>query len=330
MKLSVVIPIYNVEKYIKKCVYSLLDNDLSLSDFEIIIVDDESPDSSLLIAQEISKTVPNIKIISQKNKGLGGARNTGIKCAQGDYLLFLDSDDWYLHNTLKKIISFVDNNDVEILEFAAQGITSDGNVAYHISNTTKNQVLSGVTYYNQIRYMNSACNKLYKRSFILENDLFFLEKIYIEDFEFNTRAFLKAKKVMAIDFLVAQFLQSNDSITRNNDESKKDKVVNDFVHIIQITRDLYLQEKSKNNDIIIESYFEERLSFLVATLFYQLIKYKVSFDKIQKIKNELVDKKLFFVNHKIHDKRKDLFRKIMLKNFILFRFSSLFFNFIGS
>ena len=327
MKLSVIIPIYNVEKYIEKCIKSLLDNDLGFSEYEIIVVDDESPDNSLNIVKELANQYSNIKIISQKNKGLGGARNTGISNSSGEYLLFLDSDDWYLNNTLKNLISIADKYNLEILEFAAQGITSKEDVLFHFFNTTNQNVLSGVAYYNNIRYLNSACNKLYKRSFLVNNNLFFLEKIFIEDFEFNTRVFFKAKRVMATDYLVAQFLQSENSITRNNDISKKEKVINDFIQIIQVTNDLYLKEvNSKDREL--KLFFEERISFLVTTLFFQLLKYKTSYTYKKKIKKQLEQKGLLFTDIIIYDKNKDLFRKIIIKNFFLFKIVQPIYNII--
>ncbi len=327
MKLSIIIPIYNVEKYIEKCIKSLLDNDLDVSEYEIIVVDDESPDNSLNIVKELANQYSNIKIISQKNKGLGGARNTGISNSKGEYVLFLDSDDWYLNNTLKNLISIADKYNLEILEFAAQGITSNGGISFHFFNSTNQNVLSGVAYYNTIRYLNSACNKLYKRNFLVNNNLFFLEKIFIEDFEFNTRVFFKAKRVMATDYLVAQFLQSENSITRNNDISKKEKVINDFIQIIQITNDLYLKEvNSKDREL--KLFFEERISFLVSTLFFQLLKYKTSYTYKKKIKKQLEQKGLLITDIIIYDKNKDLFRKIIIKNFFLFKIVQPIYNII--
>jgi len=327
MNLSVIIPIFNVEKYVEKCVNSLLNNDLKINEYEIIIVDDGSKDNSLFIVNELAKQHSNIKIISQKNKGLGGARNTGINNSIGEYLLFLDSDDWYLPNTLKNCITIANKHNLEILEFAAQGIAPNGKIVFNSINTTKERILTGVAYYNSIRYLNSACNKLYKRSFLVNNNLLFLEKIYIEDFEFNTRVFYCAKRVMATDFLVAQFLQSENSITRNNDFSKKEKVINDFIQIIQITNDLY-----KNPTVFIDEssklFFQERLSFLVTTLFFQLLKYKTTYSYKNKIKKQIKQTELLYIDYIIYEKNKDLFRKLIIKNFFLFRLLQPFYNII--
>ena len=128
IQLSIIIPMYNVEKYIHKCIHSVVQNNLKRDDFEIIIVDDESPDNSLSIATEIAKEFDNITIISQKNKGLGGARNTGIQNAKGKYVLFLDSDDFYTPNSLETILKIAFDNELEILEFGAIVVDSTNKI----------------------------------------------------------------------------------------------------------------------------------------------------------------------------------------------------------
>lgn len=321
MKLSVIIPIYNVEKYLKKALLSVLQNDMQNKDFEVILIDDESPDNSIESIKPFITS--NCKIIFQKNKGLGGARNTGIKNALGKYLLFLDADDIILPNTLTTIVDLAIKNSLDILEFAAKGIDENENEIYHIENSTNGEIYEGVTYYNKFRYMNSACNKLYLRDFIVNNHLFFLEKIFIEDFEFNTRVLAKAKRVMATNFVVSNFLQTQNSITRNSSKEKKEKMIADIIFVIDKT----VEEQSKNqtnkeND----DFFEERKSFLIATLFYQLVKNKSSAKEFIALKKELQSKDLFFVNHPIHDSNKNLFRRIILKNTWLYYCLSPFLN----
>lgn len=312
MILSVIIPIYNVEKYVEKCIYSIINNNLKSTDYEIIVVDDESKDTSLKIVNQISESHLNIKIISQKNKGLGGARNTGIQNSIGKFILFLDSDDWILPHSLQQIVDIALLNDLEILEFGAQGISEKGVISYTKSTTSENQILSGTTYYNKIRYMDSACNKLYNRNFLVNNNLFFLEKIFIEDYEFNTRTFLIAQKVMAISTIAAHFLQSENSITRNLDVAKKNKMQNDIVFVMKTIQKL--STKSLTNTL----FFQQRLAFLNATLFYQLIKNKAAYSEFLNLKSELQKQEIFVTNCTIFDKKKNLFRIVFLKHFYLF------------
>jgi glycosyltransferase involved in cell wall biosynthesis len=319
-KISIIIPMYNVEQYISKCISSIYNQDLDENDFEIVLVDDESPDNSLNVAKELTGNKGNVKIISQNNKGLGGARNTGIKNASGDYLLFLDSDDWLLPKVLKDLVELANKDNLDILEFAAQGISSKGEVLYHITNSSE-VYLSGYEYYNKVHYMNSACNKLYKRVFLLKEELFFLEKIYIEDFEFNTRCLVVAKRIRATDHLISQFLQSENSITRNGDESKKQKMISDIILVIKKTDYLY-QNQSKNDGLTY--FYLERLNFLVATLFYQLIKNKASSKELSVLKSNLLEYKIFYVNHKVFDFKKNVFRIVLLKNLWIYKIIKLF------
>lgn len=319
IRLSVIVPVYNVEKYIVKCIQSVVENDLPHSEVEIIVVDDESPDKSVEIVRSTFGHLSFIKVISQKNAGLGGARNTGIQNAGGEYLLFLDSDDWVLPNTLKSIVIQAEEAKVDILEFAAQGVDPSGKVVYHYTNSTRGKSMDGVSYYNDVRYMNSACNKLYRKQFLLDHHLFFLERIFIEDFEFNTRVLVHAEKVAATDFLVPQYLQSPNSITRTSDKKKQQKMVSDIFQVLEITRKLYRENKRKDPEI--HKFFSERLGFIVATLFYQLFKNKATFDEIKALKDSLTQKDLFYVNFPLHQKSKNVFRMVLLQNFLLFRFA---------
>ena len=320
IKISIIVPLYNVEQFIEKCVSSVYNQNLQHKEFELIIVNDGSTDQSLSIAQDLIANKPNAKIISQQNKGLGGARNTGVLNANGEYLIFLDTDDWLLPNVLGHIVDLAIDEKLDILEFAAQGVNTKGAILYHVKNKSR-IYLSGCEYYNAVRYMNSACNKLYKRTFITDNHLLFLEKIYIEDFEFNTRCLINATRVMATDKLVAQFLQSENSITRNTDEAKKQKMIGDILFVIKITEKLYHKHVANKVE---HNFFLERLSFLVATLFYQLLKSKATYKEMNTLRLQLIEDGAYYVEHKIFDDKKNLFRILLLKNFWTFRIIKLF------
>ena len=112
LKVSICVPVYNMEKYLGKCLDSLVNQ--TLKDIEIICVDDESKDGSLEILNEYAKKYPNIKVISQKNTGLGGARNTGLKNATGEYVGFVDADDFVEQNMYEKLYNAAKKEDAEI------------------------------------------------------------------------------------------------------------------------------------------------------------------------------------------------------------------------
>lgn len=305
---------FNVAKYIEKSISSVYNQGMNEADFEVILVDDESTDSSLDIATKFTQNKSNVKIISQKNKGLGGARNTGIEYATGTYVLFLDSDDFLLPNKLKNIIKVANENDLDVLEFGAQGIDKNGKIVYSISVCSENMVFNGIEYYRKFRYMDSACNKLYKRDFLNKNNLRFVEKIYIEDYEFNTRVFAITKRVMAISTFVSHFLQTTNSITRNNHPEKLKKMEQDIIEVIK-----KIVNQKNNSSIEKHDFYNQRLSFLTATLFYQLFKNKASYNDFVDLKSQLTNDKMLFFNYPIYDKKKNYFRLIFLKNFFLLK-----------
>ena len=319
IKLSVIIPMYNVEQYIETCIQSVYKQHIDTKEFEVILVDDESPDNSLQVAEKTTASFDNVKIISQKNKGLGGARNTGIKHAAGKYILFLDSDDFYIDNTIKEIINIADENDLDILEFGARGVDINDTKVFELAIKNDSKIVTGIEYYNSFKYMNSACNKLYKRAFIEKNNLRFIEKIYSEDFEFNTRALYYCNRVMAVDNLVAKFLQSDGSITRSKDLIQKKKYINDLIDIIKRIN-IFKNEQVNNKRGDQDLFFEERLTMVCINIFYQMFKYNFPYSEIVKIKKQLISLDLLKITHSVSDKQRNFFRKYFLGfNFIIYR-----------
>ncbi len=309
IQLSVIIPMYNVEKYIHKCIYSVVQNNLKSDDFEIIIVDDESPDNSLSIATEIAKEFDNITIISQKNKGLGGARNTGIQNAKGKYVLFLDSDDFYTPNSLETILKIAFDNELEILEFGAIVVDSTNKIISTVAISTENKIFDGIYYWQNFNSINSACNKLYLKEFLISNSILFKEKIYAEDYEFNTRALYFAKKVMATEYIVANFLTSTNSITRNKTDITKEKYRRDLISILEHIK------KFESNNPTDTTFFKERLSLLNVDLFLLMLKNNFSFKEISKTKKELKEKNIFHLDFKLRNFKKNILRIILHRFF---------------
>lgn len=309
---------YNVSQYLHKCIASVVNQDLDHDSIEVVMVDDESPDDSIDVANTLRKKYNFIKIISQKNKGLGGARNTGIDNATGDYILFLDADDWLIHNSLHSIVSTADNLNLDILEFGANLVSETGNVVGTVSQDSENIIRNGIDYYNKIKYSGSACNKLYRRDFLYRNKLHFLEKIYGEDFEFNTRSFFYAEKVLATREVCTEFLQSTNSITRNKDKSKKDKYLNDYIKILKNVKNFYTNVENPNQAAT-EAFFEERLTMININAFYMMFKNCYSFQEVQNYKKTLIKEKLFYNDFNVAIMKKNIFRKIFLKHFSLFK-----------
>ena len=125
-KLSIIVPVYNVAAYLRKCVDSLLNQSLSTSDYEIILVDDGSSDGSGSIADEYASRFNNVRVLHQENRGLSGARNAGILHAEGNYVQFVDSDDYLEPDVLPKLIQRMDDDDLDVLRFNYRNVNENG------------------------------------------------------------------------------------------------------------------------------------------------------------------------------------------------------------
>lgn len=197
MKLSIIIPVYNVEEYVERCFNSVRKLEDTKLDYEVIFVNDGSTDNSLSVINKIAEGNSYVRILSQENQGLSGARNTGIEAAKGKYFLLLDSDDWLNFNVIKKLLDFTISNDLDILSYGLEyfdenynssGIRSKHPIEY-------NKILEGKEFLIQGYQPSSSCLFIYNTNFIKHNNLSFHSKISQQDVEFTIRMMLKAKKV---------------------------------------------------------------------------------------------------------------------------------------
>ena len=194
MKFSIIVPVYNVEDYLQQCLESLQMQ--GYQDYEVVCVNDGSTDNSRGILANWEEKWPQLRVINRENGGLSAARNTGLKAATGDYVVFVDSDDWVEPTMLDTLAKAIGNEDM--LCFACQ--RTDNNGSDHLSAETTN----GWNYYNrhalEARVVPFVCvwQRCYRRRFLEDNNLQFREGILHEDNEFTPRAFLRAKRIKVI------------------------------------------------------------------------------------------------------------------------------------
>ncbi len=197
IKLSVIVPVFNMESTLEKCVNSILCQEVE--DMEIIIVDDGSKDNSAKLADKLSLSNANIKVIHQTNKGLSSARNSGIDISKGEYITFVDSDDWLKKDTYKKLIDILDAHpECEILEYSF--VKSNGEKEYSKLSLPSSTYKNGHDYWFKARgYTHCyAWNKIYRR------EIFFSEK-------FSFLRYEAGRTFEDIDFLV-KLLKDNPTI----------------------------------------------------------------------------------------------------------------------
>lgn len=247
--LSVIIPIYNVEKYLHQCVDSVLCQ--HFDNMEIILVNDGSPDNCPQICNEYEKKYPFIKALHKENGGLSEARNEGLKAASGEYVIFMDSDDWWNTNVSVKTMLEEARKKPEIdmfLFYAYDYIEGEGFFQRDEHRNFKNIDVSSVKAYYQSLLNNgnmevSANTKILRRSFLIDNKLFFTPNLLSEDNEWMMRVLRKAKRIDKIEEpLYLCRMGRADSIT--NTINKKNIV--DLLSIVQGSIDYYAKH---DNDI---------------------------------------------------------------------------------
>lgn len=234
MKLSFIVPIYNVEKYLRKCVDSLLAQDYS--DCEIVLVDDGSPDGCPAICNEYASRYPFIRVIHQPNAGLSAARNAGVAVAQGEYVCFVDSDDYWEPNMLSPLMAQIERDCLDVLRFNYRNINEAGD-EIHPNKDPKRyvdyspEVCDGLSFLNNRQ--GSAC---YTVMYILRRTLLtnclFTPGIYFEDTDWTPRMLLKADRVASTDKVVYNYLIRQGSITQAVSQEKKRKVLDDKMRLI--------------------------------------------------------------------------------------------------
>lgn len=301
--LSIIVPCYNVEKYIITCLDSIYSKNLDDSIFEVIVIDDESPDQVVKVASEYLTDKKNCKIIRQKNKGLGGARNTGIENAVGKFIIFMDPDDTLV---LEKY-DFLESCNAKIVQLASENISTFGEVISTYNPPDIVDVKGRDFWLNNV-IMPSACNKLYLRSFLEEYDIKFLNHVYSEDIEFNARAFFYADNVAAKNTLIQRFLQSPNSITRNKDIKSRKKLFNDLFTIIE--RLILFREKHSKTDQDVK-YFNKIISDIGLGLLHFGLQNSIEKSEIYRLKYYLFENKVPIFTIVYDNKLKNIFKYIL-------------------
>jgi len=254
MDLSIIVPVYNVEAYLSKCLDSLILNDIEAGDYEIILLNYGSTDSSKSIAENYAGSHTNIRLINQENQGLGGARNTGIQHAKGAYLMFVDSDDYIQKNSLKSLLERAKSQDLDVLRFNHEEVDENGQIIPKKKNAThavvfEEDIIDGKKYLSErMGYACYVCLYLFKSKFINSGRYLFKEQIYFEDVEWLPRVLLDAGRVSSMNLHVYNYLKRSESITKSLQKEKAEKRFSDQGLIVNYLNNL--QEGEHNSGVI--------------------------------------------------------------------------------
>ncbi|WP_416867066.1 MAG: glycosyltransferase family 2 protein [Imperialibacter sp.] len=201
MKLSIILPVYNVEAYLERCIRSLEDQGIPRSDYEIIVVNDGSPDNSKEVVERLQRELSNIILINQENQGVSMARNAGIDRAGGEYLVFVDPDDYVAPNSFSSILTAVDRHKPQIVFLGYRFLNVDESIRKEILHQDKDgKVFRGIEAYVLSRGdgktdPDRSWGILFERAFINKFNIRYLANVpYLEDGEFLARALCLAEK----------------------------------------------------------------------------------------------------------------------------------------
>lgn len=235
-KVSIIVPVYNVEKYLEKCLNSLINQDYK--NVEIILVDDGSTDTSGEICDKFEKIDSRIKVIHKENNGVSSARNTGLKSANGDYICFVDADDYIMKDYVEYLYELLINNNADI------SLTTEMFGNFNTKQTKKivQNIISGEDASEKILCYKIPIGvycKLFKKSFIDQNNISFFEDIFMgEGFNFNMLAFQNANTVSVGNKKIYYYRRDNSTSATTKFSIKK------------CENSLYAMEKMKKNLII--------------------------------------------------------------------------------
>jgi glycosyltransferase involved in cell wall biosynthesis len=272
IKLSFIVPVYNVELYLEKCIQSLLDQDIPYSEYEIIVINDGSTDHSGEIIDRLSVSYPIIKKIHQENKGLSEARNAGLTVASGKYIWFIDSDDYILPNCLKEMVSLYEEKNLEIVDMRYTLVNESGDniqAKRYMPLFPFNQTVDGSEYLNNYIFESGVCRYSFSHEFLKRNNLRFISGIYHEDEEFTARAVFFAKRIIVLNKITYFYLQRNHSIIRATDKKVIDKKNKDFLSVIYSLSTFATQQEGNVEPSLING-LRRRIGMLTIGMLFKL------------------------------------------------------------
>lgn len=233
MKLSIIIPMFNAESYLARCLNSIFDQNLSQEEYELIIINDGSTDNSLFIAKNFKSNYSNLKVCTTKNNGLSVARNLGIEMAQGKYIFFVDSDDYITTNSLHVLIEAALDNNLDILSFKfLRTKSSNLNISNELNLEENLEIMDGESYLiNNMYYRESVCWYLIKKDFLIKTKLKFIIGRFLQDTIFTAEVFIKAKRVAFIPLEVYRYVINPNSVWTNKELIHTRKKIDDFIFI---------------------------------------------------------------------------------------------------
>jgi glycosyltransferase involved in cell wall biosynthesis len=278
MRLSIIIPVYNAEKYLDNCLDSVFKQQLNPTNYEVIAINDGSKDNSLSILKEYQKVYSNLVVLTQENKGEAETRNRAIALAKGTYIGFVDSDDEIEPNTLKQILERAENDQLDILYLNMSLYDEKGNFIYDIPNVgNDNEIKSGFDHPNR-----TYCATLYLKETI--GEVVYDKEIMIGlDTVFNAMVQTKAKRCSSISIPYYKYFQREDS---TSDKGKTERGFNGFKNAIE-TLAQFQKTNFPNSNAVHKEYFDRVITVFITRILDHNVLPNLNKQRFRQLKNTL-------------------------------------------
>lgn len=297
-KLSIIVPVYGVEKYIDKCLNSLVKQ--SLKEIEVIVVNDGTKDNSQKIIDKYVKKYPDkIKSYIKENGGQGSARNYGLKKASGEYIGYVDSDDFVEKDMYKKLYNKAKENNYDIVVCGNYNVSEDyqnKNIDAFINNY--NTDLENIFFGKM-----AVWNKIYKRDILIKNKLEFKEKVWYEDLAFTLKAIMNSNTFAFIDEPLYDYLIREGSTMNNSNVQRNLEILDAFNDILS-----YIQHNKK------EEYFSKIEFLAIDHIYISAIVRVLKAEADDKVKRETINKLLDYMNKKFPNYKNNKYINTLSKN----------------
>lgn len=289
LKLSIIVPVYNAEKWLRRCVESLLNQGINSSEYEILLIDDGSKDGSLAIANEFAASYGNTRVFTQPNAGPGAARNRGIDNAKGRYLMFVDADDYLKPNSLASILDLAISNRLDLCFYRLLVLTQEGNHIGGCEVITHNICTGGYAMTHGAD-IGSACICLLSSKLLQENSICFTSINQGEDTLFMTGAMAFASRVKFLPQEIYVYDLTRDTSNSRLVEIHKDKLM-DSLFIAHQTHGLASQGLMPS----LSNFLHKRANSMIVSQMIDVLMHKKLYGAsfVSKYFNRLYDLRLY-------------------------------------
>lgn len=259
--LSVIIPVYNAERYLAACLESVVRQ--GLEDCEVIVVDDGATDGSPQICDEYAARYPQFRVIHQENRGVAAARNRGIDEAQGEYVVFLDSDDFWVPGSIGPLLAKAREHDLDVLGFKYVNVPEDTKEVPPFDGAIGPiEVLDGVDFVSKHNFVAVSVVYLAKREHLVSNRITFPAGHMVEDAGLSMRVYLNAKRMAQTECVAYCYRYCPASITHNKSEQHLRRILGDFLYAASDVNSIINEHRERMTELCYERCRTRRDSYV--------------------------------------------------------------------